>query len=79
MLSTPKTNKKAGSAISSLRMSLQNVGGCFGGMCKLPPLTNYLFDEMFRLDELRSGADNPARPVNSPVEPVEKEKTGEQK
>jgi len=79
MLSTTKTEKNTGSAISSLRMSLRNVGGCFGGMCKLPPLTNYLFDEMFRLDELRSGADDPARPVNSPVEPVEKDKTGETK
>jgi hypothetical protein len=79
MLSTTKAKKKASVAITSVRLSWRDVGGCFGGMCKLPPLTNYLFDEMFRLDELRSGAADQSEPVCSPVAFVKQENSGETK
>lgn len=78
MLTTTKTKKKAGGPITSVRLSLNQVGGCFGGMCRLPPLTNYLFDEMFRLDEIRSGVHNRPRAVSSPVAPAVKDQAGEE-
>ena len=79
MLTTKKNTTKADPPISSVRLSLRRAGGCFGGVCQLPPLTTILFDEMFRTDELRAGAANLPNPVNAPVAVFKNPTTGETK
>ena len=79
MLSTPKTNQTASIVISSAQMSRRRTGGCFDTLHKLPPLTDYMFDEMFRLVEMRSQIANQDTPLFSPVVDVQQDQSGEYK
>lgn len=77
MISANKNTRRHTYAITSARMSQNSIGGCFGGECKLPPLNRFLFDEIFRLDELRRRSANLTSSLPLAAASVGNNQTGE--